>query len=101
MRQGEFKLLSVAGMSRKQLQKMLILEKAVTCLLGVGTGVAAGYGLSYFFIETLLNQDGGAADSSGGICFTWPWNKIVPAAVIVYVLCLLCSYSGRRYSKRK
>lgn len=101
MRQGEFKLLSVAGMSRKQLQKMLILEKAVTCLLGVGTGVAAGYGLSYFFIETLLNQDGGAADSSGGICFTWPWNKIVPAAVIVYVLCLFCSYSGRRYSKRK
>ncbi|MCI7061558.1 MAG: hypothetical protein MR965_05080, partial [Lachnospiraceae bacterium] len=81
-------------------KKMLVLEKAVTCFLGICTGVAAGYGISYLFIELFLNQDGGIADGSGGICFTWPWGNILIIAVIVYILCLLCSYSGRRYNRR-
>lgn len=100
MRQEEFRLLSVTGMSGKQLKKMLVLEKAVTCFLGICTGVAAGYGISYLFIELFLNQDGGIADGSGGICFTWPWGNILIIAVIVYILCLLCSYSGRRYNRK-
>ena len=96
MRREEFYLLSVAGMSKGQLQKMLILEKAVTCLLGIAAGVGAGYGLSYLFLETFLNQDGGFADGTGGICFAWPAEKILITAVIVYVLCLLCSRGKQR-----
>lgn len=96
MRREEFYLLSVAGMSGGQMQKMLILEKAVTCLLGIAAGVGAGYGLSYLFLETFLNQDGGFADGTGGICFSWPAQKILITAVIVYVLCLLCSRGKQR-----
>ena len=96
MRQEEFYLLSVAGMSKGQMQKMLILEKAVTCLAAILAGVGAGYGLSYLFIEVFLNQDGGFADGTGGICFAWPTEKIVITAAIVYVLCLLCSRGKQR-----
>lgn len=96
MRQEEFYLLSVAGMSKGQMQKMLILEKAVTCLAAILAGVGTGYGLSYLFIEVFLNQDGGFADGTGGICFAWPAEKIVITAGIVYVLCLLCSRGKQR-----
>lgn len=96
MRQEEFYLLSVAGMSKGQMQKMLILEKAVTCLMAILAGVGAGYGLSYLFIEVFLNQDGGFADGTGGICFAWPTEKIVITAAVVYVLCLLCSRGKQR-----
>ena len=96
MRREEFYLLSVAGMSGGQMQKMLILEKAVTCLMAILAGVGAGYGLSYLFIEVFLNQDGGFADGTGGICFAWPTEKILITAVIVYVLCLLCSRGKQR-----
>ena len=96
MRREEFYLLSVAGMSKGQMRKMLILEKAITCFFGILTGVCAGYGLSYLFLETFLNQDGGFADGTGGICFSWPAGKILITAGIVYVLCLLSSLGKQR-----
>ena len=96
MRLEEFYLLSVAGMSKGLMRKMLILEKAITCFFGILTGVCAGYGLSYLFLETFLNQDGGFADGTGGICYSWPAGKILITAGIVYVLCLLSSLGKQR-----
>ena len=96
MRRNEFYLLSVAGMTRGQMQKMIILEKAATCLAGILTGIGTGYGLSYLFVKVLLDQDGGLAEESGGICFVCPWGKLLILAGIIYGLCLLCSRGKQR-----
>ena len=98
MRRKEFWLLRAAGMSLKQMQKMVYLEKGISCLIGIIIGALAGYGASWLMVEKIMNQDGGAFDGTGGILFIWPWWQILLAAVLVYGLCL---FAGRGHLRRE
>lgn len=98
MRRKELWLLRAAGMSLKQMQKMIYLEKGISCLIGIIIGALAGYGASWLMVEKIMNQDGGAFDGTGGILFIWPWWQILLAAVLVYGLCL---FAGRGHLRRE
>lgn len=89
MRRQELYLLKVTGMSRGQMQKMILLEKGITCMIGLLLGIALGYAMSHFMIASILSQDGGIADDQGGIQYVWPIGKIFVVAAVVYLLCLV------------
>lgn len=83
MRKKELWLYTVVGMSRKQRMKMLLLEHTLAVIIGVLLGYLTAWGISWYSVEYLLNQD-------GTIQYVWSWSRLLPiggivCAVIVFV----------------
>lgn len=93
LRKKELWLYSVVGMSPGQRMRMLLLEHTFAALLGIVFGYLAAWGISWYFVDYLLNQD-------GTIIYVWSWSKVLPIGIIVFILIMGISIFGIN-SKRK
>ena len=94
VRKKELWLYSVVGMSRRQLKKMIILEHTIDVALAIIMGYLLSWGLSWYVIEYLINQD-------GSVIYAWSWARLLPICVTAYGVLVAVVLFAVRGKKRK
>lgn len=93
LRRKELWLYEVVGMSRSQERRMVVLENSVAAFLAVVVGYLLSWGISWYFVEYLLNQD-------ESIQYVYSAGKNMVLAVILFVLSVIASLWGRKFARR-
>lgn len=86
IRRKELWLYKVVGMGRRQQYRMLLLEHGVAAMAAVLLGYLAAWGLSWYLIEYLLNQDGTIHYQWSGVIMFFVSTGILLAVELVSVL---------------
>lgn len=94
LRQKEFWLYGVVGMSRRQKYQMILLEHGVATVEALILGYFMAWGFSWYLIEYLLNQD-------GAIHYAWPWPIMLLVCGGILFLVELVSVLGIRSTAEK
>ena len=93
IRRKEFWLYEVVGMSHRQELKMLLLEHVSAAIAAVIMGYFLAWGLSWYFIEFILNED-------GFVQYAWSGMTAALAGFLgVLLICLVC-IAGIRSSRK-
>lgn len=93
IRKKELWLYEAVGMSRRQELRMLLLEHASATFAAVVVGYLLAWGISWYFISYLLDQD-------GSIQYTWSgWTVVLSGIFIIVMICLVCMAGIRRSKK--
>ncbi len=88
-RRQQIGVLRALGFQKGMVQLSFLLESSFVALLGIGIGVALGFGLSY----NLVNSMG---ESFEGMTYQVPWLNIIVVVIIAYGASLLTTYLPAR-----
>lgn len=94
LRKKELWLYEVVGMNRRQELKMLLLEHVSAAVAAIIVGYFLAWGLSWFFIEFILNED-------GFVQYAWSGMTTALSGLVgIILICLVCIagiHSNRKY----
>lgn len=91
LRQKELWLYEMVGMSRRQKRWMIILENSSSSLLAILAGFLLSRGITWYFVEHLLNQD-------NFIQYTYPVGKNLLLAAVLLGMAVIASLLGQTSS---
>ena len=84
-RRQQIGVMRALGFQKGMVQLSFLIESSFVALLGIGIGIALGFGLSYSIVEEM-------AHDFEGLKYTIPWFNIVGVGVIAYGASLLTTY---------
>lgn len=87
LRQKELWLYEIVGMTLRQKIRMVLLENSLPGLIAIVLGIVFSYGLSWYFVDYLLNQD-------QGLKFSFPVLQNMSVGIGFFLLIMLASILG-------
>ena len=94
LRRKEILLYSMVGMSLPQRRFMIILENSAAALLAVFIGFVLSWGISWYFVEHMLNQD-------NFIQYVYPVGKNLLLALVLMGTSVIASLLGQSSANPK
>ncbi len=92
LRKKELELYRIVGMSKRQVDKLLIIEGNMAAVVGTVIGSIMGCGLAYGMFRLL-------AESTGDIHYKIPVNSIIIALILTIGISMLSTWSITRKNK--
>lgn len=94
LRSRELELYRMAGMSKGQERKMILLEHSFVTFFAIILGYLVTRVFSWFFVEKILNQDGSFA-------YDWNMMKMILLCVMIFGLTLVAGVGGLLHGRRQ
>lgn len=92
-RRQQIGMMRALGFQRGQVMAAFLLESSFVALLGIGTGVALGFGLSANVIDQM-------AGDIAGVTYQIPWTMIVLVVAVAYFASLLTTFLPARQASK-
>ena len=92
-RRKEIGVLRAIGFQKGMVQSAFLLESSFVALLGIGMGVALGFGVAPGIISSMKEE-------VEGLQFTVPWKQLLVVVVVAYVASLVTTYLPARQAAR-
>jgi putative ABC transport system permease protein len=92
-RRQQIGMMRALGFQRGQVRLAFLMESSFVALLGIGTGIALGFGLSGNIIELMVGD-------MAGVTYQVPWTMIGLVAAIAYAASLLTTFVPARQASK-
>jgi putative ABC transport system permease protein len=92
-RRQQIGMMRALGFQKEQVRLAFLIESSFIALLGIGVGVALGFGFSGTLIDNIRQN-------IPGLEYRMPWGALLLVAVVGYVASLLTTYMPARQASR-
>ncbi len=104
LRQKEYAMLRSIGMTKKEFNRMTVLEclfyTVKSLILGVISGLIATMGIHYYYFM-ICNMSAPEEIAENGFTFIFPWvETVISAAAVVAAVLLIVAFSVRKINKQ-